>query len=192
GGPIACATAEAWLGQPLATETSAEPMILRYLAAFGPASVNDVQTWSGLTRLRDAIEGLRPRLVVFRDEHGNELFDLPDAPRPNPETPAPPRFLAEFDNLTLSHADRARIIAEEHRRRIATKNGMVPGMVLVDGSVCGTWKVKRQRSGATLLIDLFEPLAVEDRTAVAEEGERLLSFAAAEAHAHDVQFSASG
>jgi len=192
GGPIACTTAEAWLGQSLATDTSADALILRYLAAFGPATVNDVQTWSGLTRLREVVERLRPRLVVFRDERGTELFDLPDAPRPDPETPAPPRFLAEFDNLTLSHADRARIIAEEHRRRIASKNGMVPGMVLVDGFVRGTWKVKRQRAGATLLIDLFESLRAEERIAVAEEGERLLSFVAADAQAHDVQFSGPG
>jgi hypothetical protein len=188
GGQTTHTTAEAWLGRPLAAESGPEAMVLRYLGAFGPASVKDVQVWSGLTRLREAMERLRPGLVTFRDEGGAELFDLPDAPRPDPETPAPSRFLPEFDNLILSHADRTRVIAEEHRRRIASKNGMVPGTVLVDGFVRGTWRIARSRASATLRIEPFDRLGPADRAALTDEGARLLTFAAA-GQIHDVVFS---
>ena len=179
-GPAAHTTAEAWLGRPLDPAPSLEETILRYLGAFGPATVKDVQTWSGLTRLGEVIERLRPHLRIFRDERGKELFDVPDAPMPDPDTPAPPRFLPEFDNLILSHADRTRVIAEEYRKAIASKNGMVPASVLVDGFVRGTWKTERSRGKATLEIKPFEPLTRENRHALVEEGERLIRFTDAE------------
>jgi hypothetical protein len=150
--------------------------VLRYLAAFGPASVNDVQAWCWLTRLREVIERLRPRLVTFRDEQGIELFDLPDAPRPAAETPAPPRFLPEYDNALLSHADRSRVIAEEHRERVFTH-----GALLVDGFVRGAWTLARRRGEASLRVELFAPLKGRERDEVAEEGNRLLAFAAGDA-----------
>src|SRR5215207_8940610 len=181
-GPAAHTTAEAWLGRPLDSAPSLEETILRYLGAFGPATVKDVQTWPGLTRLDEMIERLRPRLRIFRDESGKELFDGPDAPLLDPDTPAPPRFLPEFDNLILSHADRTRVIAEEYRKAIASKNGMVPASVLVDGFVRGTWKTKRSRDKVTLEIKPFELLAKKDREALAEEGERLIRFTGAESY----------
>ena len=182
-------TAEAWLGCPLDADPSLEEMVVRYLGAFGPATVKDVQTWSGLTRLREVTDSLRPRLRTFRDEHGKELFDLPDAPRPDADTPAPPRFLPEFDNLILSHADRSRMIADDYRKAIASKNGMVPATVLVDGFVRGTWKTERTRGKATLAIDQFEPLAKKDRDALVEEGERLIRFTGNDAEAFEVRFT---
>jgi hypothetical protein len=163
---------------PPGSSPSLEETIFRYLGAFGPATVKDVQTWSGLSRLGEVIERLRGRLRIFRDESGKELFDVPDAPMPDPDTPAPPRFLPEFDNLILSHADRTRVIAEEYRKAIASKNGMVPASVLVDGFVRGTWKTERSRGKASLEIKPFEPLTKEDRDALAEEGERLIRFVA--------------
>ena len=189
GGRTTYATAETWLGRPLAPDPSPADLITRYLAAFGPATIADVQTWSGLTGLRDVVEPLRPRLRTFRDERGRELFDLPDAPRPDPDTPAPPRFLPDFDNALLSHADRTRVIADDHRRRIATRNGMPPGTVLVDGFVRGTWKVDRRRRSATLLVEPFAPLSAPDQTALTDEAARLLAFVAADAQTREVQIT---
>ena len=177
-GPSAHATVETWLGQRLDPEPSLEDMVVRYLGAFGPAGVKDAQTWSGLTRLGGVFERLRPRLVTFRDGRGRELFDLPDAPRPDPDTPASARFVAAFDNLILSHHDRARIVADGHRKAIASKNGMVPATFLVDGFVGGTWRTERTRAKTTLEIQPFEPLAKADRAVLAGEGERLLRFSA--------------
>jgi hypothetical protein len=152
-------------------------MVLRYLRAFGPATTSDVRTWSRLTGLRAVIERLRPRLRTFRDEHGRELFDVPDAPLPDPDISAPVRFLPQFDNVLLSHADRVRIIGDEHRKRIIASGGMGSvGTVFFDGFVYGTWKTERIRNKATLMIEPFETLPKEHRDAVAEEGERLIRF----------------
>lgn len=192
GGPAAHTTVEAWLGRPLDPEPSLEMLVTRYLAAFGPAGVKDIQTWSGLTGLREVVQRLRPKLRLFHDEHGNELFDLPDAPRPNPDTPAPPRLLPEFDNLLLSHADRTRVISDEHRKRITTINGVNPATLLVDGFVAGTWKLQRERSTAILFVEPFVPLAASDRAALADEAARFLTFAAPDAESHDVRFVRDG
>lgn len=179
-----------------------ERLVLRYLAAFGPASVQDAQTWSGLTGLREVVDRLRDRLVTFRAEPGpgsasvRELLDLPDAPRPDPQVPAPVRFLADFDNLTLSHADRTRVVSEEHRRALTTKNGMAPGTVLVDGRVAGTWAVTRERLDpgglrarrelATLTVRTLAPVAAATRAELVAEAEGLVRFVADDAAEHRV------
>jgi hypothetical protein len=185
-------TAESWLGRPLDPDYSPDEMVLRYLGAFGPASVKDAQTWSGLTRLGQVLERLRPRLLSFSDEHGRELFDLPEAPRLDHDVSPPPRFVAAFDNLILSHADRTRIIADEYRRAIASMNGMVPATFLVDGFVRGTWKTVRTRRTLTLVIQPFERLSREDRDALAEEGERLLRFVARSRDADEFEVRFAG
>lgn len=186
GGQPTVTTAEAWLGRPLDDPPSPDAMVVRYLAAFGPATVMDVQAWAGLTRLREVAERLRPTLRSFRDEHGRELLDLPDAPRPDPDCPAPVRFLPEFDNVLLSHVDRSRVISDEHRKRVSTRNGMVPGSVLVGGFFRGTWKITRRRGAATLVVDPYVRLSKKDTAAVAKEGAELISFAAPDADSHDV------
>ena len=188
-GQATLTTAEAWLGQPLADDATPDTLILRYLAAFGPASIADAQKWSGLARLRPAFERLRSVLRTFRDERGRELFDLPDAPRPDPETPAPARFVAEFDNLVLSHADRTRIAGEYPAARYITVNGLVLGTILIDGFIAGTWKIARQQGAATLHVTPFAPLAPPDLVALGEEGARLLAFAAP-GEAHEIAFAA--
>ena len=151
-------TMEAWLGRPLEADPSLESLVLRYLAAFGPATVMDAQAWSGLTRLGVAFDGLRPRLETFRDEHGRELFDLPDAPRPEPDTPAPVRFLPEYDNVLLGHADRSRIIPAGRSIPLPPGNGAQMGTILVDGVFAGKWRVRRAGDRATLTIRPFEPV----------------------------------
>jgi Winged helix DNA-binding domain len=171
-------SAQAWLGSALDPSPSPGAFVTRYLAAFGPATVADVQAWSGLTRLAEVVEVLRPGLRTFRDERGRELFDLPDAPRPSPGTPAPARLVAEFDNLVLSHADRARVISPDHRQRLNTRNGIFPGTVLVDGFVAGMWRITRSRGAPTLTIELFTSVSPADRDAIVAEAERLLGFAA--------------
>ncbi len=189
GGLPTLTTAEAWLGRPLEPDPSPEEIVMRYLAAFGPATVRDVQVWSGLTRLHEVVERVRPRLRTFRDEHGNELFDLPEAPRPDPDTPAPPRFLPEYDNVLLAHADRTRIVADDYRKRLMTVNGQIVGTVLLDGFVRGTWKIRGRRGTATLVVTPFKRLSKRDTAALSKEGARLLAFAAAEVQTHDIQFA---
>jgi hypothetical protein len=135
-----------------------------------------VQTWCGLTRLREVTERLRPRLLTLRNENGQELFDLPDAPRPDSDTPAPPRFLPEYDNVLLSHADRSRIYTGGYRPPPHAGKGGFIGNVLVDGFFRATFTITRQADGATLLITPFDRLSRKDATALSEEGERLLHF----------------
>jgi hypothetical protein len=187
GGQVRCTSAEAWLGRPLEVDPQTEGMVMRYLAAFGPATVKDIQQWCGLTRLRDVVERLRGRLVTFRDEAGKELFDLPDAPRPHPDTPAPVRFLPEYDNLLVSHADRRRIISESDLETLRATERLIRGSVLVDGFFRGLWRISRQRGVATLHIEMYGPLS--DRDAVADEGEHLLAFAASDGEARKIDLT---
>ncbi len=176
-------SAEHWLGQPGSAPADGPAalarLVTRYLGAFGPATVRDVQAWSGLTGLKAVLKQLRPCLLTFRDEQGAELFDLPTAPRPGEDAPAPPRLVAEFDNLVLSHAERSRVISPGAAAKISTVNGVIPGTVLVDGFVTGMWRLERGRDAATLAIELFgppSPPAVRD--ALAAEAGRVLAFGA--------------
>ena len=181
------ALADEWLGAP---PGDGDPAALarRYLGAFGPASAADLQTWSGVGGMRTVLGGMRDELEVFADERGRELFDLPGAPRPDAGVPAPPRFLPEFDNLVLAHDDRSRVIADEHRALVTTKNLRVRATFLVDGSVAGTWTIDVKRKLATLRIAPFATLGTRVRAALAEEGEALVRFAEPEAAAHAVTF----
>jgi hypothetical protein len=167
------ATAESWLGKRIGSEGPLRHLVLRYLAAFGPASPQDAQNWSGLL-LREVFESLRRKLRTFRDERGRELFDLPGAPRPPEDTPAPVRFLPEFDSLLLGHADRTRVIADEHRRAIFTPNLLNPPVFLVDGFAAGTWKAERGK----VALKPFAPLPKRVRAEVEEEADALSKFVA--------------
>jgi hypothetical protein len=188
-------TLEAWVGKPQPAYALGG-VLLRYLRAFGPASVADMAAWSGLPGLREVVETLRPQLLTFRDEHGRELFDLPDAPRPDADTPAPPRFLYDYDNVALSHADRTRLISESDRKRALERIGASSfGGVLVDGVFAGLWRVRREgpaKGSAILEIELARPVPKPARDALAEEGARLLGFLATDAETRDIEFSERG
>jgi hypothetical protein len=195
GGAARRTTMERWLGaalEPQPPEGGIDAIVVRYLKAYGPATVADVRTWSGLSGVAEVVERLRPQLVSFADERGRELLDLPDAPRPEPETPVPPRFLPEYDNLLLSHADRARVI--EHGRRVPLPpgNGGTGGTLLVDGFWRATWKIERDGDAARLRITPFAPLAARHEKAVVREADALLAFAAPDAREHEVQVLDAG
>lgn len=179
-----------WLGDSAADATAAtqDDLLLRYLAAFGPATLADAGAWSGLTGWKAVAERLKPQLRVFVGDEGQALFDLPRAPRPDPDTPAPPRLVAEWDNLLLSHVDRSRVMSEAHRARVFTVNGIVRGTVLLDGFVAGTWKIERAKNAATVVLEPFARWSKADRLGVQEEAMRLLAFAAdGEGERHDVR-----
>ncbi|WP_327678949.1 winged helix DNA-binding domain-containing protein [Streptomyces sp. NBC_00467] len=185
-GQVVLTTAERWFGRESSPAASADEVVRRYLAAFGPASVKDVQTWCGLTRMRQVFERLRPGLVVFQDEKGVELFDLPDAPRPDEDTPAPPRFLPEFDNLLLSHADRSRVVADDHKS-LTWRGNQAYSTLLVDGFLAGIWRSVEEKDTVSLTIQAFGKLSRAQRDAVAAEGESMLSTLST-ATAHDIRF----
>ena len=185
-GPSAFTTIEAWLGRPMDEAAEIEPVIVRYLAAFGPSTVADAQSWSGLAGLGPAFEDLRPRLRTFRDERGRELFDVPDGPLPDPDVAAPVRFLPEYDNVGLGHKDRRRIIPDG----VAQWTEVGWGIVLVDGFGAARWRLDVDGDAATLRIEPFGRLSREARAEVSEEGERLASFLAPVAERRDVRFSA--
>ncbi|MET3439321.1 hypothetical protein ABIC94_000066 [Variovorax paradoxus] len=179
---------EHWLGESDAAAATQDDLLLRYLAAFGPATLADAGAWSGLTGWKAVAECLRPQLRVFTGERGQELFDLPRAPRPDPDTPAPPRLVAEWDNLLLSHADRSRVMSEAHRARVFTVNGIVRGTVLLDGFVAGVWKIERAKNTAAVVLEPFARWSKADRLSVQEEAMRLLAFASdGEGERHDVR-----
>jgi hypothetical protein len=162
-GPTPFAHAEHLLGRPLEVR-AVRQLVLRYLAAFGPASVKDMQAWSGLTRLREVFEPLRPELRLFRNDAGGELFDLPDAPRPGPDVAAPARFLPGFDNILFGHADRSRIVPVERRPHL-----VVDAALTVDGVVRGLWKIR----AGVLEVRLFTRLTAAERDEVCGEGAAL-------------------
>ena len=155
-------TAESWLGRPLEPEPSIDDLVMRYFAGYGPAAVMDIQAWCGLTKLREVVDRLGPGLRVFRDEAGRELFDVPDAPRPDPDTPAPVRFLPEYDNALLGYKDRTRMIGIEARRRLDSDILGNFSTFLVDGFVAGRWKLARERSTATITLEPVVRLSASD------------------------------
>jgi len=191
------ALAGEWLGEPLAADTRSpdrsqgagglEALVSSYLGAFGPASAKDVQAWSGIGAMKAVLEGMRDSLEVFADERGRELFDLPGAPRPDASVPAPARYLPEFDNLVLAHDDRTRIIADEHRPLVTTKNLRVRATFLVDGLVAGIWSAEVKRRVATLRLEPFSKLGRDAVEALTAEGQALLRFAEPDAREHCVE-----
>jgi hypothetical protein len=165
-------TVEAWLGRRPAPESAPDEAVLRYLAAFGPASVKDIAVWSGLTGVREIVERLRGELLTFRDERGAELLDVADAPLADPDTPAPVRFLPQYDNVFLSHADRSRIGDADDRPRLGFGDGRFFSMVLISGFLRAAWRLE---DGA-VVVKPARRLSKKDAAAVEAEGRRLAAF----------------
>ena len=173
-----------------AVDEATDHVVRRHLGAFGPATVDDIGSWSSIRTplIRESLarlDGIRR----FRDERNRELFDLERAPRPDPETAAPVRFLPKWDSTLLGYAapERVRILPEGHRRTVIQKNGDVLQTILVDGMVAGTWATSVSRGEAILAITPFAKLARTDRAALVEEGERLIRFIEPEATRHGVK-----
>jgi hypothetical protein len=185
--------AEEWLGKSVDMEDRTTDLVFRYLAAFGPASVIDMQTWSGLPNLKPVFENLRPELAVYRDESKRELFDVP-AVRMEPvrdiDEPVPVRFLPEFDNLLLSHSNRRRVLADIHRSKVFLPGLRVAATILVDGFVAGVWKTTLVKGIATLTIEPFNPLDDSSNKALVDEAENLIRFIEPDAKTHQVQIIA--
>jgi hypothetical protein len=177
-------TLSSWLGSPVAVDGEADELVLRYLRAFGPATVADIRTWSGLSGLRVVTERLRPQLRAYRDERGRELLDVEDGRFVDPDAPAPVRFLPQYDNLFLSHADRGRITSDASWPQDFF---FYRGIVFVDGWPAAGWKLEQaggsRARAATLAIEPVRSLKPAERSAVSAEGEALLSFLAAGAGA---------
>ena len=179
-----------WLGDHAEAEASADSLVLRYLAAFGPAAVADIRTWSGLTGLREVVNRLRPELRGFRDESGRELLDVHDGLLPDPETPAPPRFLPEYDNVLLSYADRSRVLGGLGPG-LPFPRGRAIGTLLYDGFYRANWKIDQDAGVATLTVDRFKRRPGDPGDALAEieaEARGLLRLVVPEAGEHRVQF----
>jgi hypothetical protein len=165
-------TADSWLGRRIKHSAKPDDAVRRYLAAFGPASVKDIATWSGLTGVREIVERLRRGLRTFRDENGVELFDVPDAPLAGPDTPAPVRFLAEYDNVFLSHADRSRIVDPALRPQFGSWEGRFFRIVLVGGFISAIWRAE----DGDVVVKPVRRLSKKDTAAVRAEGRRLARF----------------
>jgi hypothetical protein len=169
----------------LGTDEAPDRLVLRYLAAFGPATTADVQNWSGLTRLAEVVDRLRPSLRTFRAEDGRELVDLPDAPRPDPDVPAPARFLPQYDNVLLGHADRSRIVPAGADALFDEQFHWSP--LLVDGRLRGTWRVDRK---AGRLLVRAPRLSRGERAEVVAEAGALLGLLVPKAAEPDVVITA--
>ena len=162
-------------GAPPAPEEAFDQIVRMYLAAYGPATKQDIGQWAGVPRMQPIAESLeRLSLRTFASEYGKVLHDVPRAPLPDPDTPAPPRLVPRFDNLVLSHADRSRILGDVAPSRIVTNNGLVHATILVDGFVAGTWQLEQGR----VVLEPFGKLDANVKRALREESAQLEAFLA--------------
>jgi hypothetical protein len=184
--------ADAWMrsAREPAIDAAVGLLVRRHLGAFGPATVDDIASWSSIRApaVRAAIAGLGTAVRTFADPRGRTLYDLKGAPLPDAETAAPVRYLPKWDSTLLAYApaERVRILSEAHRKTVIAKNGDVAQTILVDGMVAGTWAIAAKPAVATITVTPFGRVSKGDRVALAEEGERLARFIAPTSKAHRV------
>jgi hypothetical protein len=181
--------ADAWLGTTVPTSERRPDLVKCYLAAFGPATVKDMETWSYLKDLQPVFDTLRSELVVYRSEPGrrSEVFDLPDSPIADEEAPVAVRFLPEFDNLLLAHQDRTRVVPRAYRSKVYLSGLRVAATVLIDGFVAATWITERVKQTASIIISPLEPLGKAVRAQLTDEAEQLVRFVEADAQSFEVR-----
>ena len=184
--------ADAWIRsarQP-GVDDAVRHAVRRHLGAFGPATIADISSWSAMRTpvIRAALDALGPALRTFSDQRGRTLYDLKGSPIPDPDTPAPVRFLPKWDSTLLAYAppERVRILSETHRKTVIGKNGDVAQTILIDGMVAGTWRVVATPRQATVVVAALGRIARSDRAAIVAEGERLARFIAPDSSAHGV------
>jgi hypothetical protein len=174
-GPARCTTVAAWLGDGSVAPATLDDLVLRYLAAFGPATSSDARAWSGLAGVPQAVQRLGDRLVRYRDERGRTLLDARDAGLADPEQPAPVRFLPAFDNAVLGYQDRSRIVDDEHRG-LSVQGAR---LVLVDGRVAATWTTApagRPGSAVAVTVRPLRRFTRAERAEVLAEAGELAAF----------------
>ncbi|MEQ0562445.1 winged helix DNA-binding domain-containing protein [Amycolatopsis sp. NEAU-NG30] len=183
-GQTTYACLEEWVGAPLSPPSPAS-LIARYLRAFGPASVADVQAWAGITRLGEVAAEMELRR--YRGPDGRELLDLPELTIPDEDVPAPPRLMGPFDQTILSYADRTRVISDDYRKRVISPNGLAKGTLLTGGFVRGTWEIKTAKKAAAVELAPFEKLPKKDLAALEKAAGELLTWAAPDAETREVR-----
>ena len=187
--------ADAWLSisREPALEHAVGHIVKRHLAAFGPATVDDISSWSSIRTpaIREALAALGSTLRTFVDARGRTLYDLKGAPLPDPETAAPVRYLPKWDSALLAYAppERGRILAESYRKTVIGKNGDVQQTILVDGMVAGTWAIAAKPREAVITVSPFKRLARPDVVALTDEGARLAQFIAPTSRMHGVRIA---
>ncbi|HYK98401.1 MAG TPA: winged helix DNA-binding domain-containing protein [Candidatus Acidoferrales bacterium] len=185
--------AQHWIaaGSRPSEDAALEHLVRRCIAAFGPVTIADIAKFGGQAppRIRPILERLAPSLRAFRDEQGRPLYDLPRAPRPDADTPAPVRLLPRYDEILIAYQHRDRVVAAKHRLAIYSKNGIIEATLLVDGFVAGTWALARGKEDAVVRVAPFARLRPADRAAALAEGEKLARFLAPEARTHGAKIA---
>ena len=179
-------SAESWLRKPVAACATLGPLVLRYLSAYGPATVKDAQAWTGVPNLDPVFASLGKTLIAVPGPTGKPLYDLPDAPRPDADTPAPVRFLPEWDSMIVTRADE-RVVGKADRPRVFLPGLRVAALVLVDGVAAASWNVSAKSKKATLHVETFRAWPAAVRRDVAPEGEALLRFIEPDAKTYDIK-----
>ncbi len=174
--------------QPMQSELDLTTLVRRYLAAYGPASVHDMQSWCGLTKLGEVFDAIRGELVTFTASDSRELFDLPDAPRPDADTPAPIRFMPLYDNAFLGYDNRRRMLDPRDENGGDFLRDAKP-TVLVDGVITATWTIERRKATAMLTVTPKWTLRKADIAAIEHEAERLIRFMEETAETFEVRVS---